>query len=153
MGFATPLYAAYGPNMDPEQMLDRCPHSPFAGTGWAHGWRLTFGGERQTWEGARATIVEDPGSDVFVALYELSPEDRTELDRWEAADSGMSDKIRVRVETPDGYVLAFVYVLADYEGGLPSAHYLQLIAEAARHAGAPDTYVKALLARPCRDSE
>jgi hypothetical protein len=37
-------YAAYGSNMDPEQMLERCPHSPVAGTGWLSGWRLTFGG-------------------------------------------------------------------------------------------------------------
>src|SRR5579859_1809887 len=38
------LYAAYGSNMDPEQMLLRCPHSPQRGTGWLEGWRLTFGG-------------------------------------------------------------------------------------------------------------
>ncbi|WP_165715462.1 gamma-glutamylcyclotransferase family protein, partial [Mycobacterium tuberculosis] len=40
-----PLYAAYGSNMHPEQMLERAPHSPMAGTGWLPGWRLTFGGE------------------------------------------------------------------------------------------------------------
>ena len=40
-----PLYAAYGSNMHPEQMLQRAPHSPMTGTGWLHGWRLTFAGE------------------------------------------------------------------------------------------------------------
>jgi hypothetical protein len=49
-----PIYAAYGSNMHPEQMLERAPHSPMAGTGWLHGWRLTFGGEdikdtREVW--------------------------------------------------------------------------------------------------------
>ena len=39
------LYAAYGSNLDPAQMHERCPHSPVAGTGWVEGWRLTFGGE------------------------------------------------------------------------------------------------------------
>ena len=38
------LYAAYGSNLDPAQMLVRCPHSPQRGTGWLEGWRLTFGG-------------------------------------------------------------------------------------------------------------
>ena len=51
------LYAAYGSNMDPAQMLQRCPSSRFAGTGWIRGWRLTFGGEDLGWEGALATLV------------------------------------------------------------------------------------------------
>ena len=53
--FSVPIYAAYGSNMHPEQMLQRAPHSPMAGTGWLHGWRLTFGGEDIGWEGALAT--------------------------------------------------------------------------------------------------
>jgi hypothetical protein len=51
------LYAAYGSNMDPAQMGQRCPHSPAAGTGWVTDWRLTFGGEDLGWEGSLA----DPG--------------------------------------------------------------------------------------------
>ena len=56
----------------------------------------------------------------------------------------------MRVSTLDGEVLAWVYVLDAYEGGLPSARYLGMIAEAAEAAGAPDDYVAALRARPCR---
>jgi len=41
-------------------------------------------------------------------------------------------------------------VLNAYEGGLPSARYLGLIAEAADKAGAPDEYVAELRSRPCR---
>ncbi|MGH3069997.1 MAG: gamma-glutamylcyclotransferase family protein, partial [Streptosporangiaceae bacterium] len=51
------LYAAYGSNMDPAQMLVRCPHSPQRGTGWLEGWRLTFGGEDIGWDGALATVA------------------------------------------------------------------------------------------------
>ena len=53
------LYAAYGSNMNPAQMAERCPHSPRHSTGWLEGWRLTFGGEDIGWEGALATVVED----------------------------------------------------------------------------------------------
>ncbi|MEO9222081.1 MAG: gamma-glutamylcyclotransferase family protein, partial [Mycobacteriaceae bacterium] len=70
-----PIYAAYGSNMDPEQMLQRAPHSPTAGTGWLMDWRLTFAGEDLGWEGALATVVEDPGSQVFVVLYDMSLQD------------------------------------------------------------------------------
>src|SRR5579875_3506179 len=83
------LYAAYGSNMDPEQMLERCPHSPAAGTGWLNGWRLTFGGEELGWDGALAMVVPEPGSQVFVALYDVAPHDRPVLDNWEGADTGL----------------------------------------------------------------
>jgi hypothetical protein len=145
-----PLYAAYGSNMDPAQMLSRCPHSPFVETGWLPDWRLTFGGEDLGWEGALATVVEEPGSVVFVALYDITPADRIALDKWESADTGLYRTSRLRVSTLGGDVLAWTYVLNGYEGGLPSARYLGLIAEAADAAGAPNDYVAALRDRPCR---
>jgi hypothetical protein len=115
------LYAAYGSNMDPAQMLVRCPHSPQRGTGWLEGWRLTFGGEDIGWDGALATVVEEPHARVFVVLYELSETDEKELDNWDGVSLGYYRKAKVRVETLDGNVLAWLYVLNFYEGGLPSA--------------------------------
>ena len=44
---------------------------------------------------------------------------------------------------------AWLYVLNDYEGGLPSARYLGEIADAAESAGAPHDYVMELRKRPC----
>ncbi len=143
-------YAAYASNLDPAQMARRAPHSPQRNTGWLPGWRLTFGGEDRGWEGALATIVEDPDSDVFVALYDVADGDHDVLDQWEGTDMGLYRKIRVRVHTLDGDVLAWAYVLDGYEGGLPSARYISLIADAAEKAGAPDDYVRDLRARPCR---
>src|SRR3569623_2523363 len=69
------LYAAYGTNLDPARMGERCPHSPLHGTGWLDGWRLTFGGEEHGWDGALATLVEDPLEQVFVAIYDVTDED------------------------------------------------------------------------------
>jgi gamma-glutamylcyclotransferase (GGCT)/AIG2-like uncharacterized protein YtfP len=144
------LYAAYGSNLDPAQMFERCPHSPGAGTGWITGWRLTFGGEDLGWEGALSTLVEDPDSHVFVALYDVTPDDEARLDSWEGADMGLYRKIRLRVHTLDGDTLAWVYVLDAFEGGLPSARYLGVLADSAEKAGAPDEYVAELRHRPCR---
>jgi hypothetical protein len=135
--------------MEPAQMMQRAPHSPMAGTGWLEGWRLTFGGEDLGWEGALATIVEDPGSRVFVVLYDVTL-DEEGLDRWEGGELGIHNKIRLRVQTMDGSVLAWLYVLDAYEGGLPSARYLGVLADAAEAAGAPADYVDALRTRPCQ---
>lgn len=143
------LYAAYGSNLDPARMRHYAPHSPSRGTGWLHGWRLTFGGEEHGWDGALSTVVEDPDSQVFVALYDVTDADERRLDEWEGVDIGLYRKIKVRVATLDGDVLAWVYVLDAWEGGLPSAQYLGLIADAAEIAGAPDDYVAELRLRPC----
>lgn len=146
-----PIYAAYGSNMDPEQMLQRAPHSPVAGTGWLAGWRLTFAGEDLGWEGALATVVEDRDTQVFVVLYDMSPEDERSLDRWEGAELGIHRKLRLRVQTMEGSTLAWLYTMDAWEGGLPSARYLGVMADAAYAAGAPEDYVYDLRVRPARN--
>ncbi|MFB6725601.1 gamma-glutamylcyclotransferase [Kribbella sp. NPDC056345] len=149
------LYAAFASNLDPNLMAERCPYSPLRGTGWIVGWRLTFGGEELGWEGSMATVVEDPSdpaNQVFVALYDIHPKDIERLDEWEWIDQGVYRKIQVRVQTLDGEQLAWMYVLNAYEGGLPSARYVGILAEAAEAAGAPDDYVAELRSRPCQSS-
>src|SRR4051794_8080343 len=143
------MYAAYGSNLDPERMAVRAPHSPLRGSGWLVGWRLTFGGEDHGWEGAIATVVEHPEGQVYVALYDLTGTDERTLDEWEGVEIGLFRKLRVRVQTLDGDVLSWLYALNAYEGGLPSARYLGMIADAAEAGGAPDDYVAELRRRPC----
>ncbi len=149
------LYAAYGSNMDPAQMLRRCPSSPHTGTGWIRGWRLTFGAEEFGWEGALATLVPADDRDapgVFVALYDLTEADEAALDAWEGADLGLYRKLNLRAHTLAGDVVAYVYALDAFEGGLPSARHLGSVADAAQAAGAPDDYVAELRARECRST-
>ncbi|GGY30317.1 hypothetical protein GCM10010342_16710 [Streptomyces anulatus] len=143
------LYAAYAGNLDARLMTRRAPHSPMRSTGWLNGWRLTFGGEQMGWEGALATVVEAPRSQVFVALYDLAPMDEDSMDRWEGVGLDIYRRMRVRVHTLDGEEPAWMYVLNGYEGGLPSARYLGEIADAAESAGAPHDYVMELRKRPC----
>ncbi|MGN0064753.1 MAG: gamma-glutamylcyclotransferase family protein [Nocardioides sp.] len=147
------LYAAYGSNLDPTRMSERCPHSPLHTTGWLAGWRLTFGGEEHGWDGALPTLVEDPLDQVFVAVYDVSPEDERLLDGFEQADTGLYRKTRVRVSALSGELLSWAYVLDAYEGGLPSAVNLGILADAAEAADAPADYVRSLRRRPCRSIE
>ena len=92
------------------------------------------------------------GVAVFVAVYDLTPEDERRLDGWEGADTGLYRKTRVRVVTLAGELVVWAYVLDAYEGGLPSAFSIGVIADAAEAAGAPADYVKALRARACRST-
>ena len=51
--------------------------------------------------------------------------------------------------TLEGELTAWVYVLNDFEGGLPSARTLGILADAAEVAGAPSDYVTELRSRSC----
>ena len=144
------LYAAYGSNLDPRQMLQRAPHSPHLGTGWIRGWRVTFGGEDIGWEGAVATLAEGEFDSVFVSIYDLTKQDELDLDEWEGVTTDLYRKIRVRVETLAGAHLCYVYVLNSFEGGKPSERYLEIMIEAAIEAGAPDDYISELRDRAIR---
>lgn len=101
-------------------------------------------------DGPLATVVEDAESRVFVLLYDVPPWDEAALSQWESTDLGVFVKIRARVSTLDGERLAWLYVVDGYEGGVPTAHYLSMISNAAEAAGAPDDYVDELRRRPCR---
>jgi gamma-glutamylcyclotransferase (GGCT)/AIG2-like uncharacterized protein YtfP len=145
------LYAAYGSNLDPDRMRAYCPYSPMVGTGWLEGWRLTFAGEEELgWEGAVTTLVESPLDSVFVALYDVHPNDEKQLDEVEGVTSGTYRKLHNRVATLDGEVTAWVYIYEGYEGGLPTSWYLTELVHAAEKAGAPADYVKSLRDRPTR---
>ena len=96
--------------------------------------------------------MEDPIEQVFVAVYDVTPEDESSLDSWESADSGLYRKTKVRVATMNGELVVWTYVLDAYEGGLPSASYLGVLANAAEAADAPADYVSALRRRPCRST-
>jgi hypothetical protein len=145
------IYAAYGNNLDPSRMLKFAPHSPVIGPGWLSGWRLTFGGEDRSWQGALPTVVEDPSSQVYVMLYALTDFDEINLDSAEGFDLGMYRKIRVRVSTLDRDVTAWLYVVDGYEDGLPLRQHVEGITAAAAIAGAPDDYIADLQSRTCQD--
>lgn len=146
------LYAAYATSLDPHQMAIRAPASPAFASGWLRGWRLTFAGEDLGWDGALATVVEDPDDQVFVMLYDVPAQDERALDAWEGVELGLLRKVRVRVRAAGSEHLAWLYVLDAYEGGLPSADYLGLIADAAAAAGAPASYLQRLRQHPCAGS-
>jgi hypothetical protein len=89
---------------------------------------------------------------VFVALYDLTEADERSLDAWEGVDHGLYRKLNLRVHTLAGDVVAYVYALDAFEGGLPSARYLGALTDAAQAAGAPDDYLAELRARECRSA-
>ena len=130
------LYAAYGSNLRPGADARALPALPAAGTGWLEGWRLTFGGEDLGWEGALATLVEAPGEQVFVGLYDVTDQDEQRARRLGGRrHRALPQDPRAGARRSTATQLAWIYVLDGYEGGLPSARYLGVMADAAESGG------------------
>ena len=144
------LYAGYGSHLDPRRPGERIPDAAPPRPGWLVGWRLAFGGEHRGWEGALATVVEDPAERVFVLIHDLDDLDEQLLDSWLAGSLGLYRKIRVPVRPAGGgQVLAWLHGLDHHSGGLPSARYLATLADAASAAGAPEDYLARLRRQAC----
>ena len=88
--------------------------------------------------------------DLASRHLDVADVDEQALDRWDGVTLGYYRKVRLRVQTLDGDTAAWLYVLNGYEGGLPSARYLGILADAAEKASAPADYVDSLRNRPCR---
>ena len=73
-------YIAYGSNLNRAQMALRCPDAKVVGTGEIKDYELLFRGNRN---GAVATVEPKKGESVPVLIWEISPRDEFNLDRYE----------------------------------------------------------------------
>jgi cation transport regulator ChaC len=140
-------YFAYGSNMSPAIFLDRRAMRPLA-TRRARldGHRLRFNLPVGPGERAVANIEADPASRVWGILYLLTPEDCDRLDKTEGVHRGLYDRMAVDVVADaEDRVAGFTYRSSfATEGRKPSARYIGLLLEGARHHGLPDDYVRTL---------
>lgn len=130
------LYVAYGSNLNVEQMSRRCPDATVAGTGVIKNYQLEFWG----WPGhGVATVTPKKGSDVPVALWEISTFDERCLDSYEGwPHLYRKENIEVLLDTGET-VTAMVYLMnKTYHGervkiSAPSNLYLNTILQGYTH--------------------
>jgi len=120
------IYAAYGSNMNIEQMSKRCPKAILLGTGKLKNYRLTFRGSGR----GVANIEKQVGSSVSVVLWELTKECEKSLDIYEGYPR-LYVKKEVEVMTAQvEKVNAMAYVMSkEYENmpAQPTKYYLDII--------------------------
>lgn len=115
-------YAAYGSNLNLEQMARRCPGAKALGTAVLHGWRLVFY--------SVATIERYKGGKVPVLIWEIQPQDEQALDRYEGWPH-LYRKETLRVRLNGRYVRAMAYLM-NTDGrnySVPDGGYLETIRE------------------------
>lgn len=116
------LYAAYGSNMNIEQMSWRCPNSKVVGKGMIKNYKLKFS--------YHADIVYSDGNCVPVVLWEVPEVDFYALDRYEGVRGGYYKRVNLPVSTSRGLKNAIVYVMCDeHNYQMPSESYYLTIKE------------------------
>lgn len=126
------IYAAYGSNLNLEQMACRCPYATVVGNAELHGYRLLFRGGAG---GAVATVEPHKGGMVPILLWEITPRDEEELDRYEGWPR-LYRKETVTVSYNGKLADVMAYILNKrYPISMPHTKYLRTIMEGYNSAG------------------
>ena len=114
------LYAAYGSNINLEQMKFRCPNNKVIGKGYIKDYKLAFN--------YHADIILFKGSEVPVLFWEIDKEDWKNLDRYEGYPNYYV-KQTVKAVFEDKEIECIVYVMTQYYDCLvaPSYDYFNTI--------------------------
>jgi gamma-glutamylcyclotransferase (GGCT)/AIG2-like uncharacterized protein YtfP len=138
----------YGSNLDPKQLLTRCPGARHVCIGSLDGYRVDFAHWSTGWGGSVAPIRKAKGANVPGVVVELDGHDLRELDAREGSPSIYERRtVRVRARTGELYLVE-AYVLQDeicVEGARPSLEYLLTILRAYRYWGFPYAAAKAIV--------
>jgi len=152
------LYFAYGSNLDPTQMGERCPDARTVGLAALHDHRLVFPRFSEHWGGGTAGMVPSHGPTVWGVLFDVTQACLDTLDLHEHfrgqghPDNGYDrEQISVELTRPDDgsiprRVRAWTYVAREANPTPPSRRYLDTILRGARHHRLPEEYVAALAA-------
>lgn len=132
------LYAAYGSNINLEQMAYRCPNSTVAGTTMLKGYELQFC--------HHATIEPNEESEVPILLWELDAQDERFLDHYEGFPKYYR-KESITLELNGESVEAMVYIMNDNRPlESPTAQYYDIIEQGYRENGLDTSYLETALA-------
>ena len=147
------LYAAYGSNLDPRRMGERCPHSPLQGTGWLDGLAADLR-RRGPRLGRRPRDGRRGHRRAGLRRCSTTSPTRTSPSSTAGRAPTPASTASSRCASRSSRRGAGLDLRARRLRGRPARRrrYLGIIADAAEAADAPDDYVAALRGRPCRSN-
>jgi hypothetical protein len=141
------LYFAYGSNMNPVQMQQRCPGSRTVGIGVLREYGLCFPRRSFTRGCGVASVQLAQGQVVWGVVYRLTAADVASLDRFEGyrADGPVHEnrynRVAIAVEIGGVPIDVETYIAVSQENPPPpNADYLAQLRDGATHHGLPDEY-------------
>ncbi|KAK6358213.1 hypothetical protein TWF730_007564 [Orbilia blumenaviensis] len=142
----TKTYFAYGSNLWLDQMLRRCPTSPYTSVARLPNYRWLI------CERGYANIVRSPGDEVWGMLYNLTPPDEASLDGYEGVPQAYTKEM-IPVELTNGTSMdALVYIDYNHQiDGTVKEEYIQRMSCAIKDGvgkGIPQSYVQKYMLKP-----
>lgn len=125
-----PVVFAYGSNLDPVQMIARCPSARLLGEARLPGMQLAFVGHSRTRSGAVATVSACNGKFVPGLIWHVSYADLAVLDAYEGAPTVYYRRRRAVVLPAGNTAKAHVYRHRSPKLGLPHPDYFSIVARA-----------------------
>ena len=134
----TRLYFAYGSNMDPAQMLVRCPGAVRVERGFVRHRRFVINRR------GVATLACERNTGVWGGVWSITARDEAMLDRFEGFPNRYG-KERISVTFGDGgSCKALAYIDPVTDEGLPREGYLPRILRGARSFRLPKDYIASI---------
>jgi gamma-glutamylcyclotransferase (GGCT)/AIG2-like uncharacterized protein YtfP len=140
------LVFAYGSNMDPDQMRERCPDSDLS---WflaeARGWRLCFPRYSKKRSGGVGSIVRSENDSIWGIVFTVTKPDLARLDSCEGVATGAYTRSYLDVFNLEGKASSALTYFAIPDGQntefTPHSDYIALYIRGAEHFGLPATYI------------
>lgn len=138
------FYFAYGSNLCPVQMDERCPGFAAVGPGALEGFRLDFPRRSKRWGGGVAGWTAAPEERIEGVLYQLSELHLERLDHLEGVAEGRYRRAEIDVLLNTGEIRRAVCYEANREQGAPfrpTEAYLEAMIRGASHHGLSDAWL------------
>lgn len=133
-------YFAYGSNMLPAQMHQRCREAAKVGSALLPGWRFLIN------QRGVATIRRDANAICRGGVWKISRWDEWALDQYEGVATGNYRKVLLPVQLRNGrFVEALTYIDRRTQRGQPREGYLIKILAGAVHFKLPNDYLEELI--------
>jgi hypothetical protein len=139
-------YFAYGSNMLPSRLIDRCPSAKLIGVGFGANVALEFSKVSKDGSG-KATLVPLAGSTVPGAIFTIDLAEREALDKHEGLGVGYErdDAFPVQIAATGAKIEASTYLATSWDRGLkPFDWYLATVVAGALHHGMAEDHVALL---------
>jgi gamma-glutamylcyclotransferase (GGCT)/AIG2-like uncharacterized protein YtfP len=143
-----PLYFAYGSNLNPDQVEDRCPGARLVGTALLLDYQ--FGYFR--WSGGRwkpggvADIRKSPNKEVWGAIYNFSEDSWKAMDYLEGVQRGGYQRISGSVIFENKTLVVNTYQsnnqIPNNQEAKPIPAYWEMVSSGASRVGLPESYQK-----------
>lgn len=149
--FRGEYYFAYGSNMDPAQMLTRCPSAMMVCPVVLPEHRMVFNRSGTYRPGGVANIEPSAGERVYGILWKMAATDFTRLDQTEDPRAYRRQRARVFSLRGQPYDCHVYHAIPD-QPDLPDHDYLDTLIQAGYNAGLPPEYLTQLRAVAYRSS-